>query len=83
MFRIFSKSKHEKGHGDGPHGGVSFDLEQYSPVIRASICTGEKTAGFQEKTSGRFHDVMLIRNDADLEEFRKKYGVTGEIKKIY
>lgn len=83
MFRIFSKSKHEKGGGDGARGDMAFDLTQYTPVIRASICTGEKTAGFQEKANGRFHDVMLIRNEHDMEEFRSKYGITGEIKKIY
>lgn len=83
MFRIFSKSKHGKAGGDGAHGSVAFDLSRYTPVIRASICTGEKTAGFTENANGRFHDVMLIRNDADLEEFRKRYGITGDIKKIY
>ena len=83
MFRIFSKSKNEKGGGDGSYGNMTFDLSEYTPVIRASICTGEKTAGFQEKANGRFHDVMLIRNDADMEEFRRKYGIDGEIKKIY
>ena len=30
------------------------------PVIRASICTGEKVAGFQDIHTGKFTEIMLI-----------------------
>jgi len=60
-----------------------YDSEREVPVIRSSICTGEKTAGFKNKATGKFRDVMLIRSDADTEEFRREYGVTGEIQKEY
>lgn len=60
-----------------------YDAEKLTPVIRSSICTGEKTAGFREKETGKFRDVMLIRDEADLEAFRKQYGITGEIETIY
>ena len=53
------------------------------PVIRASICTGEKTAGFQNVETGRFEEVMLIRNENDLNEFKKSYGIREEIPVIY
>ena len=36
------------------------------PVIRSSICTGEQVAGFKDPVSGRFEEVMLLRNDRDL-----------------
>ena len=61
----------------------SWDPAVVIPVIRASICTGEKVAGFQETAGGRFHEVMLIRSDKDLAEFRRKYGIEGEIKTVY
>lgn len=61
----------------------TYDREALTPVIRSSICTGEKVAGFQETAGGKFREVMLIRNAADLEEFRKRYGIEGEIKTIY
>ena len=32
---------------------------------------------------GKFEEVMLIRDDADLAVFREEYGITGEIEKIY
>ena len=53
------------------------------PVIRCSICTGEQVAGFRIPETGRFEEVMLLRGPGDLEAFRKTYGITGEIEKIY
>jgi hypothetical protein len=44
-------------------------------VIRSSICTGEKVAGFKNKTDGHFTEVMLIRSPADEKEFKETYGV--------
>ncbi len=62
---------------------ASYDAAQLEPVIRASICTGERTAGFREISTGRFREVMLIMNQADLDSFRKQYGITGPIETIY
>ena len=53
------------------------------PAIRCSICTGEQVAGFRHQETGRFEEVMLLRTPADLQAFREKYGITGEIEKIY
>ena len=33
--------------------------------------------------SGRFEEVMYIRNQSDLEAFKAEYGIVGEIKKEY
>lgn len=60
-----------------------YDPEQQKPVLRCSICTGEQTAGFIDKGTGHFEDIMLIRNEEDLEEFRYEYGITGDIERIY
>ena len=60
-----------------------YDPEKLTPVIRSSICTGEKTAGFREKETGRFREVMLISTPADLAAFRERYGITGDIETIY
>lgn len=62
---------------------ASYDPAQLRPVIRASICTGEKAAGFLEIATGRFREVMLIRSDADLARFRREYGIRGEIETQY
>ena len=61
----------------------AYDKELLEPVIRSSICTGEKVAGFREKETGRFREVILIRSATDLESFKTKYGIEGEIRTIY
>ena len=60
----------------------TYDPALFTPVIRASICTGEKVAGFRGR-DGKVHEVMLIRSDKDLEVFREQYGISGEIKTVY
>ena len=52
-------------------------------MIRSSICTGEKVACFKDLRTGALEEIMLIRNDADLEEFRKRYGIDGDIETVY
>ena len=52
-----------------------FDKEKYRAVLRCSICTGEQVAGFKDIHTEEFHDVMLIKGEADLAEFKSIYGV--------
>ena len=61
----------------------TYDAAKKRPVIRASICTGEKVAGFQDLETGAFEEGMLIRSESELQHFREMYGITGEIKTIY
>ena len=56
----------------------SYDRENLRPVIRASICTGEQTAGFKDIRTGKFKEVMLIQTDADMEEFLEIYDIRKE-----
>ena len=53
----------------------AYDRATEKPIIRASICTGEKTAGFRDMKTGRFREVMLIRSQKDLDSFMKTYGL--------
>lgn len=55
-----------------------YDKSSQKPVIRASICTGEKVAGFKEIQTGKFHDIMVIRNNSDLQLFMQRYNVAME-----
>ena len=61
---------------------IPFDPDKQTAVIRCSICTGEQVAGFKSRENGHFTEVMLIRDAADLEKFKKIYDIT-EIKKEY
>ena len=55
-----------------------YDRRGKLPVIRCSICTGEQVAGFKDPVSGKFDDLMLIRDGDDLEEFLSRYQVREE-----
>ncbi len=59
-----------------------FDSGEYYAAIRCSICTGEKVAGFRSKKDGSFTEVMLIRSQKDIDEFKALYKV-DDIKTEY
>ena len=54
----------------------AYDRENLKPVIRSSICTGERVAGFKNIQTGKFSEVMLIRNGGDLQEFLETYDIS-------
>lgn len=63
---------------------LSYDKENQNPVIRASICNGEQVVGFEDKRTGKFTEIMLIKSDRDLREFMEMYDIpVSEIKKKY
>lgn len=61
----------------------TYDKSRQKPVIKASICNGEQIAGFKDLHTGKIEEVMLIKNPADLERFKKMYGIEDEIGKEY
>ena len=74
---IFKKQKREP---ETPR----FDPEVFEPVIRASICTGERVACMRERESGKLHELMLIRTDEDLAAFCQRFQLEeSNIRTIY
>ena len=61
----------------------TYDKDNKKPVIKASICNGEQIAGFKDIHTGKIEEVMLIKGSADLEFFKKMYGIDDEIAKEY
>ena len=57
---------------------ADYDRENQIPLIRASICTGEKVAGFRDEKTGRIEELMLITGEEDLKEFLSRYEVKRE-----
>ena len=53
------------------------------PILRASICTGETVAGFKDKRTGRFEEIMLIKSEADKELFKEIYDITSDLPTEY
>ena len=76
MFSRFSRKKK-------PTPLKHYDPARQRPALRCSICTGEQVAGFKNLSDGKFEEVMLIRNESDLQDFREQYGITENIEKIY
>lgn len=62
---------------------LTYDKENKKPVIKSSICNGEQIAGFKDIHTGKMEEVMLIKNQADLEKFKAMYGISEEIAKEY
>ena len=61
----------------------TYDKDNKKPIIRASICNGEQVAGFKDIHTGKMEEVMLIKNQADLNTFKEMYGINEEIEKEY
>ena len=61
----------------------TYDKDNKKPVIKASICNGEQIAGFKDIHTGKIEEVMLIKSLADLDAFKKMYGIDDEIAKEY
>lgn len=55
-----------------------FDRTLFEPVIRASICNGEKVAGFKNKKTGEFKDIMMVNSGDAMQEFLQTYGLRQE-----
>ena len=52
-----------------------YDQESLRPILRCSICTGEQVAGFKNIHTGKFEEILLVRNQKDLDQFMEMYGV--------
>ncbi|HUM85285.1 MAG TPA: aspartate dehydrogenase [Lachnospiraceae bacterium] len=61
-----------------------YDPEKYQPVIKASICFGEKVAGFRERSTGEIHEIMAVKTPDDMQLFLKEFGLSeADVKTIY
>ena len=61
---------------------VDYDKENWKPILKCSICNGEQVAGFKNIHTGEFREEDVIRNQKELDAFKKKYGIT-DIAKEY
>ena len=59
-----------------------YDRENWIPVLKCSICNGEQVAGLKNIHTGEFREEVFVRDEGDLESFKRKYGVE-EVKKEY
>ena len=76
MFHLFKKNQSDSDI-------KLYDPAVQKPVLRCSICTGEQVAGFKDLHTGKFLDIMLIRGEKDLQDFKEQYGITEDIVKEF
>ena len=63
---------------------IPYDSATQQPAVRRSICTGEMTVGFVDRSTGRFREYQLARDQKELETFCRDVGVEpNQIKTIY
>lgn len=55
---------------------ISYDKENLKPVLKCSICNGEQVAGFKNIHTGKFEDVMLIKDSRELNKFMDMYDIS-------
>ncbi len=63
-------------------GKKCYDKETQRPVLKCSICTGEQVAGFIDKRTGKFREIMLITGEEDLKLFKNMYDLE-DVEKVY
>ena len=61
---------------------IIYDKTGKQAILKCSICNGEQVAGFKDMTTGKFEEIMFIKSEKDLNEFKALYGVE-EITKEY
>ena len=71
--RLFGKKKVAKPI-------VEYDPEKQRAVLKCSTCNGEQVAGFKDKQTGHFTEVMLIKNGQDLDAFMEMYDLSAVTK---
>ena len=59
---------------------IEYDPEKQRAVLKCSICNGEQIAGFKDKQTGHFTEVMLIKNGQDLDAFMEMYDLSAVTK---
>jgi len=70
------RSSH-KNHMKGPRRRTEEDDVRFAQSFEKLV------AGFKDIHTGKIEEVMLIKNQADLDAFKKMYGIDGEIEKEY
>lgn len=59
---------------------LEYDKENQKPILKCSICNGEQVAGFKDNRTGKFHEVMFIRDEKDLQAFKDIYDLDEVVK---
>ena len=62
---------------------IEYDPARQQPAVRQSICTGELTAGFIDRATGRFTELMRLDGRKGMEDFCQQVGVEVDEMKVF
>ena len=63
---------------------IPYDPTVQEPVVRRSICTGEMTVGFVNRSTGKFQEYQMARDQKELDAFCRGVGIEpNQLKTIY
>lgn len=81
--RVLDRNRGKKMFGKKKeHNEVIFDPSKQIAILRCSICNGEQVACFKNMETGEIQEIALIREEKELHEFMKQYGIS-KITKVY
>lgn len=56
----------------------SYNPDVKKPMLRTNLLNGEKVAGFYNMATDKFEEKMLVRDEKDLRNFMRMYGISDE-----
>ncbi len=54
---------------------IPYDPVKQEAVVRCSVCTGERVAGFRDRENAHFTEVMVLRTPEEEKRFKELYGI--------
>ena len=59
---------------------IIYNKAEWMAVLKCSICNGEQVAGFKNRHTGEFREIMFIRNSEELDQFLEAYNLESFVK---
>ena len=61
-----------------------YPRDRFEPVIRSSICTGERVACMRDRETGKLFEIELVRTGEDLADFCRRCGADpSSVRTVY
>ena len=61
---------------------IEYDPVYMEAVLKCNTCNADRVAGFRDSRTGAFTEVMNIRSDYELSEFKKTYHLDS-VREVY
>ena len=61
---------------------IDYDPAYMEAILKCNTCNSDRVAGFRDTRTGQFTEVMNIRSDIDLADFKAAYGLES-VREVY